>query len=269
MIDCHVHLDDEKFIGDVDRIIEEAEAAGVRLMLSAGVDVESSHAVLQLAERYTNVWAAVGFHPHETTRMTQEDLVELRMLAAHPKVVAIGEIGLDFHFEHSPQDVQRRAFRQLLDLAADLALPVVVHNRDANNCMRDILGEWAEEAAGEYVGRPLGMLHCFSEDITQAEFFIERGLYLSLASPVTYPNAKATHEVAMKAPMDRLLTETDAPYLPPQGQRGQRNAPANVAAVVHRLAELREMTPAEVSLQVDRNAEVLFGFQARRMRGVR
>jgi TatD DNase family protein len=180
-------------------------------------------------------------------------------------VVAIGEIGLDFHFDHSPQDVQRRALRELLDLAADLALPVVVHNRDANDCVRDILGEWSQEAAGEYGGRPLGMLHCFSEDLTQAEYYLGLGFYLSLACTVTYPNAKITHEVAMKAPLDRLLTETDAPYLPPQGQRGQRNGPANVAAVVGRIAELREMTPADVALQVDRNAEALFGFQARRM----
>lgn len=269
MIDCHVHLDDEKFLHDVDAVIEAAEAAGVHVMVSAGIDVESSHAVVQLAERHHAVWAAVGFHPHEVSRMTFEDLVELRLLAAHPKVVAIGEVGLDFHYQHSPRDVQRVALRQLLDLAAEVGLPVVVHNRAANACMRHMLGEWAAEVAPEYGGRPLGMLHCFSEDAGQAEYYTGLGFYVSLAGPVTYPNAKATHEVAAKAPLDRLLTETDSPYLPPQGQRGQRNTPANVAAVVQRIADLRELAPATVAAAVDRNAEALFRFRARALRDVR
>ncbi len=265
MIDCHLHLDDAMFAHDAERLIEAADLAGVRIMLSAGVDMESSQAAVQLAERHGPVYAAIGFHPHEAARLTDEDLIEMRLLASHPKVVAIGEIGLDYYRDHSPAEVQRRVLREQLDLAAEVRLPVVVHNRNANADMRELLAAWAEDAAGEYDGRPLGMLHCYSEDLAEAERYIGLGFYISLAGPVTYPNARSTHEVAMRAPFDRLLTETDAPYLPPQGQRGQRNTPANVAAVVQRIAELREVTPAEVSLQVHRNAETLFGFQARRL----
>lgn len=267
MIDCHVHLDDALFGTETEQVIEAAEAAGVTLLVTAGVDVESSHAAIQLAEHHRSIFATVGFHPNETSRMGPDDLLELRMMAAHPKVVAIGEIGLDFYRDHSPADVQRRALREQLDLAAEAGLPVVIHNRQANDCMRQILAQWAEEAAPDYQGRPIGMLHCYSENLEEAERYIGLGFYISLAGPVTYPNAKPTHEVAARAPMDRLLTETDAPYLPPQGQRGQRNGPVNVAAVVQRIAELRELPAAEVSLQVHRNAEMLFGFQARRMAG--
>lgn len=269
MIDCHVHLDDEMFGDEADRLITEAEDAGVSILLSAGVDIESSYAAIALAEKHASVWAAVGFHPNETHRMGPEDLLELRMMAAHPKVVAIGEIGLDFYRDYSPVEVQRKALRDQLDLAADLSLPVVIHNRQANDCMRQILGQWSEEAAEDYRGKPLGMLHCYSENLEEAERYIGLGFYISLGGPVTYPSAKVTHEVGLRVPMDRLLTETDAPYLPPQGQRGKRNAPANVGAVVRRLAELRELPAADVSMQVHRNAEMVFGFQARRMSGGR
>ncbi|MBI2886402.1 MAG: TatD family hydrolase [Chloroflexi bacterium] len=258
MIDSHVHLEDPKLAPDADTAVRRAVAVGVRAMITAGVDLPSSGASVDFTERYPQVYAAVGFHPHDAEKMSGGDLDRLRALAAHPKVVAIGEIGLDYYRDHSPRPTQRRVLEQHLELAADLALPVVVHSREAAQETRDILSRWARQAAGRYAERPLGMLHCFSGDLAAALGYVELGFFISLAGPVTYPNARKTHQVATGVPLDRLLVETDAPYLPPQGLRGQRNEPANVAAVVAQIAQLRGLPHQVVAEATARNAAALF-----------
>ena len=257
MIDSHLHLDDDKFGEEVAAVIERAEEAGVTAMVTAGVDLASSRAALALAERHAAVYAAVGFHPHEAATMQPEDTRELRRLADHPKVVAVGEIGLDYYRDHSPRETQRRVMQDQLDLAAELGFPVVVHNRKADRDIYAILSRWSEAAASSYQGRSLGMLHCFSEDLEAALRYIALGFCVSLAGPVTYPNAGKAWEVAGGVPLDRLLVETDSPYLPPQSRRGHRNEPAHVAAVVAQIASQRKLSPADVAAQTAHNAAAL------------
>ena len=259
MIDAHVHLDDEQYGNDPAPIIERAAAAGVTAMLSAGVHLTSGLAAIAIAERYSGVYAAVGFHPHEASLLRPEDLNAMREVAAHPKVVAIGEIGLDYYRDLSPRDVQQRALRAQLDLAAELAMPVVVHTREVGPDMYAVLSAWAAEASPQYHGRPLGMMHCFSEDAAAALRYVDLGFHISLAGPITYPNGGKTRAVAVAVPLDRLLAETDSPYLPPQSHRGQRNEPAHVAAVVQQIATERGLPAAAVATQTVRNAAALFG----------
>ena len=258
MIDSHVHLDDRKFGSEVEAVISRAAAAGVRAMVSAGVDLESSRCTLKLAEQHPSVYAAVGFHPHEAAKMRPGDLQTLRSLAEHPRVVAIGEIGLDYYRDLAPRDVQRRVLQEQLTLAAELGLPVVIHSREASQDTFQTLSQWASEVTPRYQGRLLGVMHCFSGDADNALDYVALGFYISLAGPVTYPNARKTRDVATRVPLERLLVETDAPYLPPQGQRGQRNEPANVAAVVAEIGRLKETGSEEVACQTSRNAEAVF-----------
>lgn len=264
MIDSHAHLDDAQFGSESGRIVERAAASGLRGIVSAGVDLESSYANLALAERYDIVYATAGFHPHEAQKLRPQDLEILAELAAHPKVVAIGEIGLDYFREHSPRDVQREALRQQLELASHVQLPVVVHIREADADTYAMLREWAGgmPAAIRAQGR-LGMIHCFSGDRAAAERYVELGFHISLACPVTYPNAQRTREVAAAAPLERLLSETDSPYLPPQALRGKRNEPANVRAVAETIAAQRTMPVEVVMEQTALNAARLFGLPER------
>lgn len=258
MIDSHLHLEDTKFGADIDRVIQRATAVGVQGMITAGVDLESSNANIAISERYSQVFVAVGFHPHEAAKFGAGSSNDLRALAVHEKVVAIGEIGLDYYRDLSPRDLQRRVLYEQLRLAADLGLPVVVHSRDAAQDTHDILLEWAQEARAGYDGRPLGMMHCFSGNLADALGYVELGFYVSIAGPVTYPNARTTQETAAGVPLDRLLVETDAPYLPPQGLRGQRSEPAHVAAVIAQIASLRGLPPEAVAAATTRNAQRLF-----------
>ena len=227
-------------------------------MLCAGVDLASSEQVVRLAGRFPEVYAAVGFHPHEASKLSPGDLTRLGELSSQPKVVAVGEIGLDYHYDRSPRDVQRRTLQSQLDLAAELRLPVVIHNRDSSEDMWVLLSEWAAQAASDYRGRPLGMLHCFSDDLEAAHRYVELGFYISLACTVTYPKSHHARAVAAGLPLDRLLIETDSPYLPPQTRRGQRNEPAFVAAVADQIAAVRGVAPEVVATQTALNAAALF-----------
>ncbi|MSQ28480.1 MAG: TatD family deoxyribonuclease [Dehalococcoidia bacterium] len=259
MVDSHVHLDDLKYREEeIEGVVGRALSSGVTAMFCAGVHLASSQQAVQLAGRFPEVYAAVGFHPHEASKLSPGDLTRLRDLSGQPKVVAVGEIGLDYHYDHSPRAVQRAAFRSQLDLAAELRLPVVVHNRDSSEDMWALLSGWAAQAAAHYQGRPLGMLHCFSDDLEAAHRYVELGFYISLACTVTYPKSHHTRAVAAGLPLDRLLTETDSPYLPPQTRRGQRNEPAFVASVVDQIAAVRGVAPEVVATQTALNAAALF-----------
>jgi TatD DNase family protein len=258
LIDAHAHLDDEQFAGAVDAIVERAEASGIGAIVTCGVDVASSRRAIALAERFPIVWAAVGVHPNDTASAGDGALDTLRELARHPKVVAIGEIGLDYYRDWSPKEIQRRFFAAQLDLATDLDLPVCIHARNAERDVLDGLRAWRERGASS---RP-GMLHCFAGTVEDAREGIELGMLISIAGPLTYPNAAGLVEVVRAIPLDRLLTETDSPYLAPQSIRGKRNDPSRVADVATRIAELKEAPLAEVAACTATTARRLFKLPA-------
>jgi TatD DNase family protein len=232
LFDTHAHLHVPEFADDLPAVLERAQAAGVRRMVTIGTDVETTAAAIALARRVDGVWATAGIHPHDAGEADEPSFTEIERLAHDERVVAIGEIGLDFFRNLSPREAQERTFRRLLDLARRLRKPAVMHCRDAH---AETLAILAEERVGE-VG---GIMHCFSGDVAIARRCLDLGLAISLAGPVTYPNARALPEVARFVPADRLVVETDCPYLPPQGHRGRRNEPAYLALTAARVAELR------------------------------
>ncbi|MHB1004799.1 MAG: TatD family hydrolase [Chloroflexota bacterium] len=254
IIDTHAHLDDEGYT-DREGVLSRARAAGVARIITVGVDLPTSRAAVALAAAHPDVYAVVGVHPHEATRFDAQVLAALDELARLPKVVAIGEIGLDFYRDLSPRDAQRAAFRAQLELAARLGLPVVIHDRDAHAEVMARLREWALAGPGN---RERGVLHCFSGDEEMAREAIDLGFYVSLAGPVTFPKATRLQHLATTLPLDRLLVETDCPYLTPEPLRGRRNEPANVRFVAERVAALRGLALAELARATTANAVRLF-----------
>ncbi len=254
LIDAHCHLDDEKFAGDLDAVITRAMAAGVRAMVTAGTSIASSRAALAIAEKYDAVYAAVGIHPEYAAMVDADALSEIRALAQHHKVVAIGEIGLDFHYSDNPlRPVQEHALIAQLELAQELGKPVVIHDRDAHVNIVDILKTRA--------GRLRGMLHCFSGDLGMAQQAIDLGFFISFAGNVTFPKAHDLQNIARVLPLDRVLVESDAPYLAPQPRRGRRNEPAFVPYTAAKLAELLNLEPAVVEETTRQNSRALFGLR--------
>jgi len=253
LIDSHCHLDFPQFDSDRQAVVQRAREAGVKAIINPGADLESSHQAVALAERYPEVYAAVGVHPHEARSVSDEVVAELRRLAAHPKVVAIGEIGLDFYRDLSPRDMQRQAFRQQLALAAELDLPVIVHSREAHDEVMAILMEWAR-------GPKLkGVLHAFSGDRAMAEWAFNLGFCVGIAGPVTFLNARRLQALVRELPLEWLLIETDAPYLTPHPYRGKRNEPARVALVAATIARLQGVSERVAAQQTTSNARRLFG----------
>lgn len=254
LIDTHCHLDFERFDKDRDEVVARAMEAGVTRIIVPAIDLASCAAIIALAERYEAVFAAVGVHPNSTAGWQPDWIERLRQWARHPKVAAIGEIGLDYYWDKSPPAVQRRAFTAQLELAADLELPVIIHNREADADLLAILQRMSEN------GRPLsGVLHSFLAGWETAQAALELGYYLGFTGPITYKKAGDARAVAARTPLDRLLVETDAPFLPPQARRGKRNEPAYVVYIAEQLAELLALSPAEVAWQTSQNAARLFG----------
>jgi TatD DNase family protein len=252
LFDTHAHLHFPDFAGDLDDVLARARAAGVARMVTIGTDRATSEAAVALAEREADVWAAVGLHPHDAESADEALFADLERLAASPKVVAIGEMGLDFFRNLSPRPAQEAAFRRQLALARALRKPALIHCRDAH---AETLAILAEEQVSD-VG---GIMHCFSGDVDVARRCLDLGLLLSLAGPVTYPNARALPAVAAFVPADRLVVETDCPFLPPQPYRGKRNEPAYLAITAARIADLRKEPLAELGERMTENARRLFG----------
>jgi TatD DNase family protein len=252
MIDSHCHLDFPQFDEDRDEVLVRAVKAGVIAVINPGTDLESSRRAVALAERHENVYAAVGVHPHDASSLDAETLTELRRLASHPKVVAIGEIGLDYYRDLSPRSRQRAAFEDQLALAAELHLPVIIHQRDSAEHVMDSLRAWAAD------GHPGCVLHAFSGDKGMADEAISLGFFIGVGGPLTYKNARGLPEIVSHLPLSRLLIETDAPYLPPHPYRGKRNQPAYLVLVAERLAQLRGLSLEELSRQVTENSVRLF-----------
>jgi TatD DNase family protein len=260
LVDAHCHLQDRKFSGDMEDVIVRATEAGVTAMVTIGYDMPSSRRAVEIANDHDNVYAAIGVHPHDARTLTQRDLDELARLADSSRVVAIGETGLDFYRNLSPQEDQHRAFREQLQLARSLSLPVVIHSRDADEQTYEVLAEHEAAALPDWPkDRPLGVMHCFPGDLPLALRLIEIGFVISMAGPVTYARSHTTRAVAEGIPLRWMTLETDAPYLPPQRIRGERNEPANVQDVAEYVAQLRGVSFAEVADETAQTAAWLFG----------
>jgi len=238
LTDSHAHLDFAQFDADRDAVIERARGAGLTAILNVGTSLASSKAAVALAEKHDFIYAAVGFHPHDAKLVNARVLDQLRVLTRHPKVVAIGEIGLDYYRDLSPLPAQRQAFVDQLVLAAELELPVIVHSREAHDDVMEALRGW----------NGTGVLHSYSGGPERLEEALELGFYVSISGPITFPSADRLREVAAAAPLERLMVETDCPFLTPVPRRGRRNEPALVRYVVEAVAQARG-TRAEVVAQ--------------------
>lgn len=249
LTDSHAHIDDERFDADREEVIARATAAGVSLIVNVGADMESSARSMALAEKYQLIYAAVGMHPHDAKNMQEQDYIRLERWADHPKVVAIGEIGLDYHYDLSPRPVQKEVFLRQLDLARKTGKPFIVHEREAHADTLDIIRVAAKGLEGVF--------HCFSGSVETAREYLKMGFYISVAGPVTFAKSVKTKEVAKYAPLDRLLVETDAPYLTPHPFRGKRNEPAYVRLVAEEIAKLRNLSLEELAEATTNNVKRL------------
>ncbi|MBO8169907.1 MAG: TatD family hydrolase [Thermoanaerobacteraceae bacterium] len=250
LFDSHAHLGDRQFADDLDEVIRRAQENGVTHILNVGYDLEASRASVKLAEEYDNIYAAVGIHPHDAASVTEDTLNELRQLAQHDKVVALGEMGLDYYRNLSPKEKQQKVFRQQINLAKELDLPIIVHDRDAHQDTVRILKEEGADKVG-------GILHCFSGSWEMAKQCMNLGFYISLAGPVTFKNAKRPVEIAKLISLNRLLVETDCPYLAPEPKRGKRNEPAYVCYVAEKIAELKRISLDELAFVTHNNTKTV------------
>src|SRR5690625_3350104 len=234
LFDTHVHLNARQFKEDREDVIERAFEEDVHQMVVVGFDEETNPLAIEIAEQYDSIYASVGWHPVDAINYKEDHLVYLEELSNHPKVVALGEMGLDYHWDTSPKDVQEKVFRQQIRLAKKLDMPIIIHNREATSDVIRILQE-------ENVAEVGGIMHCYSGTVAEVQPCLDMNFYISLGGPVTFKNAHEVKEVAKVIPLDRLLIETDAPYLAPHPYRGKRNEPAYVKLVAEEIASLREM----------------------------
>lgn len=267
--DSHCHLTAEQFDVDRDAVIQRAVDAGVTRMLTLATDVESSRAVIALAEKFKAVYCAIGIHPENVRNVSLDDLKIIRELASHDKVVAIGEIGLDFYWDKTTADLQQTFFESQLELAAELNLPVCIHDRDAHEKIIETLRRFERDEKRETRGEkretrgekrePRGVLHAFSGDEAMARNAFDLGFYVSFGGPITFKNNKHAPDLIGALPLEKILVETDSPYLAPHPYRGKRNEPANVKLVAERIAEIKNLSVEQVAMQTAKNARNLFG----------
>jgi TatD DNase family protein len=254
IIDSHAHLEFEQFNDDRDAVLQRARDAGVEIILAIGGagGPDQLASALPFAEKHDWIYATAGIHPHEAKLATEDHFAQLAKLMHHPRVIACGEIGLDYFYDHSPRDVQQRVFRRQLEIARAAKLPIVIHCRDAwPECIAILESDWRSSGLG-------GVLHCFTGTAADAQRGIEMGFVVSFAANVTYPKMAAVREVARDLPLDRIFTETDSPFLPPQPLRGKRNEPANVIEVARTLATVRNLSPEEIASAAAQNFRRFF-----------
>lgn len=247
-IDTHVHLNAEQYNEDLQDVIDRALEAGVNQMVVIGFDQKTIKRAIELAEEYDFIYAVVGWHPVDAIDCTDEDLQWIEELASHPKVVAIGETGLDYHWDKSPKEIQQQVFRKQIQLAQRVNLPLVIHNRDATEDVVRILQEEQADETG-------GVMHCFGGSVETAKTCIDMNFMISLGGPVTFKNAKKPKEVATEIPLEWLMIETDAPYLAPHPHRGKRNEPSLVTLVAEEIARLKDVSIEEVAQATTENAK--------------
>lgn len=251
LIDTHAHLDFPEFDPDLGCFLDRALDKGVEEIITIGIDLAGSRKAVELAEAHYQIYAAVGIHPHDSFDLDDGTLNELRALTLRQRVVAFGEIGLDYYRNYKPEEIQRRCFEQQMELVCEVRIPVVFHVRDAYDDFFRIVGRFAHRLEG-------GILHCFSGDWAVAQRCLDMGFYLSIPGTVTYPKSGVQQEVVCRAPFDRLLVETDAPYLAPVPFRGKTNEPSYVYYTAAKIAELRGCSFHEVAVQTTRNAREAF-----------
>ncbi len=251
LFDTHAHLQDELIQESLEQILSRAEASGVEKIACVGFDMESSRKALALAQKYKQIVALVGVHPHDADSLDEKALGELYTMARDPRVAAIGEIGLDYYRDLSPRDVQKKAFIAQIKLAQDIGKPIAIHDRDAHQDVMEIVKK-------EKGGKNEGILHCFSGSLPMAVEMMKEGFYISFAGPVTFKNARKPQEAAARIPLDRILIETDCPYLAPEPFRGKVNEPAHVEHVARKIAELKNKTCEEVGYITTRNANRIY-----------
>jgi TatD DNase family protein len=254
LIDSHAHLDMPQFDDDREELIERSAYGGLDHILTVGTDLDSSLAAVKLAQQYNIVYAAVGYHPHNAQECDLKELDKLAQITSEPKVVAWGEIGLDFFRRLSPPEDQLRVFSHQVEMANDLKLPIIVHDRDAHNDVFAVLKKLGK-------GEKKGVIHCFSGDIDLAKDFIELGYYISIPGTVTYKKASQVKEVACDIPLERMLVETDAPFLAPVPKRGKRNEPLFVTYTAMEIARIRNIEFEEVARSTTQNAKDLFALK--------
>ncbi|MBM3473129.1 MAG: TatD family deoxyribonuclease [Armatimonadetes bacterium] len=250
-IDTHAHMNLPEFRLDTVKALHRAEHAGVRRVVNIGTQIDSSRRAIALAEQHEGLFATVGVHPHDASSCDAETIAELRRLCEHPKVVAVGEVGLDFYRDLSPRPVQVEVFKRLIELAWETSLPIIVHDREADEEVLTILEAECPDDMG-------GVLHCYSAGPDLLERTLALGFHIGIDGPVTYTTAGALRKVAARAPLDRILLETDCPYLAPKGRDRNQNEPAFLPDIAAKIAEVRGLTPTEVAAATTANALRLF-----------
>ena len=253
LIDSHAHIQGKQYANEVDAVIERARDAGVEKIIAVGGagDMSSNTEAIALAAYYPNVYATVGMHPHDAKDVGEEELRLLKELTAQSKVIAVGETGLDYYYNHSPHDVQRRVFTQFIHMAREAGLPIVVHERDAAKDAAEIL-------RSEGAVNIRGVIHCFTGDYEAACAYLDLGFYLSFTGIITFKNAEPLREVVRKIPLQRMLLETDSPYLTPVPHRGKRNEPSYVRLVAETVAKIKGISLEEVAETTTHNVQALF-----------
>jgi TatD DNase family protein len=253
LIDSHAHIQGKEYAGEAAAVIERARAAGVEQIIAVGGagDMSSNTEAVALADSFDNVYATVGMHPHDAKDVGADDLEKLKDLTRHSKVVAVGETGLDYYYDHSPRDMQRRVFAQFIHMARETELPIVVHERDAAS-------DGAELLRSEGEGKLRGVIHCFTGNYEAARAYLDLGFYISFTGIITFKNADALRDVVRRVPLERVLVETDSPYLTPVPHRGKRNEPAYVRLVAATVASVKGVTLEEVARVTTDNARQLF-----------
>lgn len=259
LVDTHCHLDYE-YDGKTEAdLVREASDAGVKTLVTIGVELGNAAKVAEISDRHARVFHTVGVHPHEAAAMKDSDIEQLRRAAAHPKCRAIGEIGLDYHYDHSPRDVQRARLKELLDLALEVKLPVVIHSREGEDDLLPELQRFARAKASGGDARPPGIIHCFTGTREFAQSCLAEGFLISLSGVLTFKKSDVLREIARDVPLDRLLVETDSPYLAPVPHRGKKCEPSMVRLTAEKLAELKGLPLSEIAAATTRNAFRVFG----------
>lgn len=252
LFDSHAHLDDRKYDLDRDETIAALFQSGVSYFVNIGADLESSESSVALSEKYDFVYAAVGVHPYDAETVDDQLVEKLRTMAKNKKVVAIGESGLDYHYEDVDKEVQKNAFIKHILLANELDMPIIVHNRDSHKDMMDILREYKPKNA---------IIHCYSGSAEMAKEIVKMGYYISFSGTVTFKNAKKVQEAVLEVPLDKLLVETDSPYLCPEPERGRRNDPSKIRYTVEKLAEIKGVTFEEMAKITTDNAKKVYNIE--------
>lgn len=255
LFDSHAHYDDNRFKDDAYEVIENAYNSGVKHIINVGSDIKTSRKSIEFAEKFEYIYATVGVHPHEVGKLEDNDEEIIRSLCSHPKVIALGEIGLDYYYDHSPRELQKSWLIRQLEVAKDVKLPFVIHNRDAHEDIMKIVRD-------ELPFEKSGVFHCFSGSWEMAKELLDMGIYLSVGGPITFKNARKTIEVVKNMPLDMLLIETDCPYLTPEPFRGRRNDSSYMRLTAEKIAEIREKSIEEIADITTKNAEKLFNIHS-------